>query len=83
MNSNIYPSLTIKKDKDGNLPLEIEILYKNVNKLNKIKFIGLNNNDISNILLEIRNKYKKDSSINHWSTTKAKKLKNLSIINSN
>ena len=83
MNSNIYPSLTVKKDKDGNLPLEIEILYKNVNKLNKIKFIGLNNNDISNILLEIRNKYKKDSSINHWNITNAKKLKNLSIINSN
>ena len=83
MNNNIYPSLTIKKDKEGNLPLEIEILYKNVNKLNKIKFIGLNDNDINNILIEIRNKYKKDSSINKWYPTKAKKLKNLSIINSN
>ena len=85
MNNNIYPSLSIKKDKEGNLPLEIEILYKNVNKLNKIKFIGLNSEDFTNILQEIKNKYKHNLEIknNNENRKSAKKLKNLSIIDSN
>lgn len=85
MNNNIYPCLTIQKDKQDNLPLEIEILYKNVNQLDKIKFIGLNKNDMTNIIDEI-NKHKKNylnKENNVGNNTKAKKLKNLSIINSN
>jgi len=88
MNKNVYPFLSIQKDNKGNLPLEIEILYKNVNKLNKIKFIDLDKNDMNKIFYEINSKYKKNYSNNEnnenntENETVAKKLKNLSIINS-
>ena len=85
-NKNIYPYISIQKDEEGNLPLEIEILYKNVNQLNKIKFIGLNKEDINKILKE--NKVKNKNSILNkknidGNILSAKKLKNLSIINCN
>ena len=85
-NNNVYPCLSIQKDQQGNLPLELEILYKNVKKLNKIKFIGLNKDDINNILLDIKSKNKNsilNKKNNNDNLTSAKKLKNLSIINCN
>ncbi len=83
MNNNIYPCLSIQKDSEGNLPIEIEILYKNVNKLNKIKFLDLNKEDINNILIEIRNKKELNKEKSDENVTNAKKLKSLSIINTN
>ena len=85
-NKNVYPYLSIQKDEEGNLPLEIEILYKNVNQLNKIKVIGLNKDDVNKILKENKTK-NKNSILNKkyidGNISSAKKLKNLSIINCN
>ena len=82
--NTIYPSLIIQKDKYGNLPLEIDILHKNVNRLKKIKFIGLNKDDVNDILNDIKIKKQNNiKNIKNEDSTNAKKLKNLSIINSN
>ena len=85
LNNNIYPSLVIQKNNNGNLSLEIDILFKNVNRLKKIKFIGLDKDDIYDILNDVKNKKfnNSNSNKNEENSTNAKKLKNLSIINSN
>ena len=79
-NTNTNTCMSIRKDKNIKLPLEIKILYNNLNKLKKIKFIGLNSDDIAIILNEINKKYKKD---NLMKNSDAKKLKNLSFIDTN
>lgn len=85
MNNKICPIITIEKDKDGNLPVETDILYKNLNKLNKIKFVGLSKENVSNLLKDIQKSKKKinisEKNGNH--PPNAKKLKSLSIIDSN
>ena len=85
MNNKICPIITIEKDKDGNLPVETDILYKNLNKLNKIKFVGLSKENVSNLLKDIQKSKKKIniSEKNGNDPPNAKKLKSLSIIDSN
>lgn len=85
MNNKICPIITIEKDKDGNLPVETDILYKNLNKLNKIKFVGLSKENVSNLLKDIQKSKKKIniSEKNGNPPPNAKKLKSLSIIDSN
>ena len=85
MNNKICPIITIEKDKDGNLPVETDILYKNLDKLNKIKFNGLSKENVSNLLKDIQKSKKKINITekNGNNSQNAKKLKSLSIIDSN
>ena len=86
-NKNINPTLTIQKSNKENLPIEIEILYKNVTRLNKLKFLDLDKKDVNEILNEINEIKKKNTNEgnnqNEERITNAKKLKSLSIIHSN
>ena len=82
MNTKICPIMSVQKDKEGKLPIETELLYKNLSILQKIKFIDLSKDDINNILKESKNYRKKKSvNINNNESPSAKKLKSLSIFN--
>ena len=49
MNNNEYSSISLQKNDKENFPLEIDLLNKNINNVKKIKFIGLDKDDIINI----------------------------------
>lgn len=76
MKNNEYSSISLEKNSNSNLPLEIELMNKNISQIKKIKFIGLNNDDIININKNIH-KIKKDKKYIH----QARKVRSLSIIN--
>ena len=81
MNNNEYSSISLQKNNKINFPLEIELLNKNINKVNKIKFIGLENDDIIKINGELKKDIKNIK--NKENKNEAKKVRSLSIINCN
>ena len=76
MKNNEYSSISLEKNSSSNLPLEIELMNKNICQIKKIKFLGLNNDDIININKDIY-KIKKDKKF----INQARKVRSLSIIN--
>jgi hypothetical protein len=78
MNNNEYSSISLQKNNKINFPLEIELLNKNINKVNKIKFIGLENDDIIKINGELKKDIKNIK--NKENKNEAKKVRSLSII---
>ena len=78
---NKFSSITLKKDNNGNLPLESEFVKENLNNLEKLKFISLKCAEINSILI---NNKKEPNSIfaNVENYTTAKKLRSLSILQS-
>ena len=76
MKNNDFSSISLQKNNIDNFPLEIKLMNKNINKVKKIKFIGLNNDDIININKDIFLIKKNIKFINE-----AKKVRSLSIIN--
>ena len=81
MNNNEYSSISLQKYNKENFPLEIELLNNNIDNVKKIKFIGLNKDDINNINKEINGKLKDKKKVND-NKSQAKKVRSLSIINS-
>ena len=81
MNNNENSNITLQKDDNGNLPLEIELLNKNINKVRKIKFIGLETDD----MIKIEGEIKKDTKNERYNKniSEAKNARSLSIINCN
>ena len=82
LNNNEYSSISLQKNDEHNFPLEIELLNKNINKVRKMKFIGLNNNDIIKINEEVYKNIKSKKSVKE-NRGDAKKVRSLSIINCN
>ena len=80
MNNNEYSSISLQKNDKENFPLEIDLLKKNINNVKKIKFIGLNKDDIIKINEEINKKIKNKKGINE-NKSDAKKVRSLSLIN--
>ena len=81
MNNNEYSSISLQKYNKENFPLEIELLNNNIDNVKKIKFIGLNKDDINNINKELNGKVKDKKKVND-NKSQAKKVRSLSIINS-
>ena len=75
MKNNYFSSISLQKNNIDNFPLEIKLMNKNIIKVKKIKFIGLNNDDIININKDIFLIKKNIKFINE-----AKKVRSLSII---
>ena len=80
MNNNEYSSISLQKNDKENFPLEIDLLNKNINNVKKIKFIGLDKDDIIKINKEINKKIKNKKDVNE-NKSDAKKVRSLSLIN--
>ena len=87
---NNFAKITIQKDTKGNLSLETEFLRDNINNLKKLKFLGLSSDTVNQILSQLNKKNKEkinlfaeDNQIDQEKIQIGKKLKSLSIIESN
>ena len=87
---NNFAKITIQKDTKGNLSLETEFLRDNINNLKKLKFLGLSSDTVNQILSQLNKKSKEkidlfaeDNQIDQEKIQIGKKLKSLSIIESN
>ena len=79
---NNFSSITIKKDTKGNLSLESDFVRDNINNLEKLKFMNLKSEEINSIF---KNKNKQNNQTNQGNNetiSSAKKLRSLSIIES-
>lgn len=78
---NKFSLITLKKDNNGNLPLESEFVKENLNNLEKLKFINLKCTEINSIFKKNKNEQNSIfSNIEDYTT--AKKLRSLSILQS-
>ncbi len=73
INNKDYSSIYLHKDNKEKFPLEIKLLSDNIDKVKKLKFIGLSQNDIYNINQQMIDKINKEKK-------NAKKVRSLSII---
>ena len=80
LNNNEYSSISLQKNDKENFPLEIDLLNKNINNVKKIKFMGLDKDDIIKINKEINKKIKNKKDVNE-NKSDAKKVRSLSLIN--
>ena len=76
---NNFAKITIQKDTEGNLSLESDFLRDNINSLEKLKFLGLSSDSVSQILNNL-NKKKNDKTPIDENIQIGKKLHSLSII---
>ena len=76
---NHFSSITIKKDKKGNLSLEPDFVRENINNLEKLKFKNLKSEDINSIF-KTKNNQNKNNNVEN--ITSANKLRTLSIVES-
>ena len=83
---NNFASITVKKDKDGNLSLESEFVKENLNNLEKLKFMKIKSEEI-NTIFKNTNKPKNSNNLDSSNIKTeinplANKLSSLSIIES-
>ena len=81
---NNFAKVTIQKDTQGNLTLESEFLRDNINNLEKLKFLGLSCDLVSDILRKLNNKKKSNKKKDIEDNIQiGKKLHSISIVESN